>query len=205
MKYLLAVTAVIALCAADDQVEIGWDEFPANEPFCADCALSMRYQVLYLESEIGGAMEISSFSMMSTPSTGSSVFLDTLVIYMGNCDETSLGTDYEANYREGSRIKVLWQENCTVLAPQAGEWFDIELDQPFWYDGQGGLIIEFAWPDGYDHVYNYNWSTTTERSLHGGWGAATGFTTADVPRILLKGALSLEGMTFGGIKACFGM
>lgn len=194
---------LLALSAGGESIEIGTDEFFSNNPFCASCAASMRYQTLYLENEIGSAIEIQSISLMRTPAGGTSVTLDTLAIYIGYSKNAELGTDFNANYLSGTRQLVFWEENCTINAPEPSQWFRIDLETPFSYSGNGNLIIEYAWPDGYDEVFNYNWTGTVNRSLTGGWGAATGFTTQDCPHILLTGALSLQSATFGFIKTLF--
>ncbi len=194
---------LLVLNAGGDDIEIGTDEFFSNNPFCASCAESMRYQTLYLENEIGSPIEIQSISLMRTPAGGTSVTLDTLAIYIGYSKNGELGTDFDANYLPGTRQLVFWEENCTINAPEPNQWFQIDLETPFSYSGSGNLIIEYAWPDGYDEVFNYNWTGTVNRSLTGGWGAVTGFTTQDCPHILMSGALNLQNATFGLIKSLF--
>jgi len=197
----ISLLVILALSAAGSSVEIGFDELPSNDPFSASCAASMRYQTLYLEDEIGTAMEIQSISLMRTMAGGSSVTLDTLAIYMGYSWDDELGTNFDVNYMSGTRQLVFWEENCTVNAPEPFQWFQIDLETPFFYNCTGNLIIEYAWPDGYDDVSNWNWTDTVERSLTSGWEAETGFTTQDCPHILLSGNLSLQNATFGFIKA----
>ncbi len=194
---------MLALNAGADSIEIGTDEFFSNNPFCASCAADMRYQTLYLENEIGSPIEIQSISLMRTPAGGTSVTLDTLAIYIGYSKNGELGTDFDDNYLPGTRLLVFWEENCTINAPEPNQWFQIDLETPFSYSGIGNLIIEYSWPDGYDEVFNYNWTGTVNRSLTGGWGATTGFTTQDCPHILFTGALSLKNATFGYIKTLF--
>ena len=192
---------LLALNAAGGSIEIGTDEFFSNNPFCASCAADMRYQTLYLESEIGDPIEIQSISLMRTPAGGTSVTLDTLEIYIGYSKNSELGTDFDDNFIPGTRQLVFWEEDCTIYAPEPSQWFQIDLETSFNYSGSGDLIIEYAWPDGYDEIFNYNWTGTVNRSLTAGWGASTGFTTQDCPHILLTGALSLQNVTFGFIKS----
>lgn len=200
IKYSMIALFVLAGMAASGDVEIGSDIFPANDPFCADCAESMRYQTLYLEEEIGTAIEIQSISLMRTIQGETEVTLDTLVIYMGYSDLDQLGTVFDDNYRPGTMTEVFWEENFTVYAPDPDSWFSIDLELPFFYNGSGNLIIEYSWPDGYGAVYNYHWDVPV-RSLTAGWGSSTGFTSDDCPHLLLTGSLSLEPLTFGAIKA----
>jgi len=194
---------LLALNAGGDGIEIGTDEFFSNNPFCASCAADMRYQTLYLESELGNPIEIQSISLMRTPAGGTSVTLDTLAIFIGYSKSGELGTDFDDNYIPGTRKQVFWEEDCTIYAPEPSQWFQIDLELPFYYNGSGNLIVEYAWPDGYDEIFNYNWTGTVERSLTGGWGASTGFTTQDCPHILFSGVLNLQNVTFGFIKSLF--
>ena len=184
-------------------IDIGSDEIPKNVPFCGSCAPSLRYQTLYLEGEIGDAIEIQSISLMRTPQGGSYVTLDTLAIYMGYSSGAELGTNFDNNYSAGSVQLVFWEKDCTITAPDPNEWFQIDLETPFFYNGTGNLIIEYAWPSGRDAVYNYNWTGTVARGLAGSWGAATGYTEQDCPHILLTGTLSLQSETFAEIKTLF--
>lgn len=193
----------MALNAGGGSIEIGTDEFPSNNPFCATCAADMRYQTLYLEDEIGTSIEIRSISLKRTLQGGVSVTLDTLEIYMGYSNGAELGTNFEDNYQPGTKQLVFWEENCTINAPDPNQWFQIDLETPFLYNGSGNLIIEYAWPGGYDEVFNWNWTGNVNRSLTGGWGVVSGFTTQDCPHILLSDDLSLQNVTFGFIKSLF--
>jgi hypothetical protein len=200
---MILLAYALAISAAD--IEIGFDELPSNNPFCGDCAASMRYQTLYLEEELGQAITIESISLRRTPQSGaSSVTLDTLAIYIGYSSVPSLGNNFDGNYQAGTRSLVFWEEDVTVSAPLPDEWFQIDLEDPFFYNGTGNLIIEYSWPSGSGAVYNWNWSDDIERSLTGEWEAVTGFTTQDCPHILLSGDLSLHGSTFGEVKAILG-
>ncbi len=205
MLKLMALLAIPLFAALADTVDIGSDELPSNNPFCGNCAASMRYQTLYLEGEVGTAMTIDAISLKRTIQAGaSSVTLDTLAIYIGICSGDELGTDFDSNYQAGSRKLVFWQENCTITAPNPNEWFQIDLETPFYYDGTGNIIIEYAWPAGEDAVYNWNWTGSEARSLTGEWNAASGFTTMDCPHILLNYSTGLGSSTFGEIKALLG-
>ncbi len=202
MKYSVQILFILAAIAATGDVEIGSDVFPANDPFCADCAESMRYQILYLEEEIGTAIEIQSISLMRTVQGETEVLLDTLVIYIGYSDLDQLGTVFDDNYRPGTMTEVFWEENFTVHAPDPNSWFAVDLEVPFFYDGSGNLIIEYCWPAGSGAVYNYHWDVPA-RSLTAGWGSSSGFTSDDCPHLLLTGTLNLEHFTFGALKAEF--
>lgn len=204
MKYSVQIFLILAAIAAAGDVEIGSDVFPANDPFCADCAESMRYQILYLEEEIGTAIEIHSISLMRTIQGETEAFLDTLVIHMGYSDLDQLGTVFDDNYRSGTMTEVFREENFIVHAPDPNSWFAIDLEEPFFYDGSGNLIIEYSWPAGHGAVYNYHWDVPA-RSLTAGWGSSSGFNSDDCPHLLLTGTLKLEQFTFGAVKAVFGV
>ncbi|MBN2586635.1 MAG: hypothetical protein JXA64_09790 [Candidatus Fermentibacteraceae bacterium] len=205
MRIPAAVLMLLAAAVSSDSVEIGENELPSNNPFCGDCAASMRYQTLYLEDEIGSPIDIEAISLMRTIQAGATyVTLDTLVIYIGYCSGDELGTGFDGNYSPGTRQLVFWEEDCTISAPEPNQWFQIDLETPFSYSGSGNIIIEYAWPDGYGAVYNWNWTGTVARSLTGEWQSASGFTTQDCPHILLTYTNGLECTTFGAVKALLG-
>lgn len=203
-KQFILLLLVAAMSAAAGSIDIGSDEIPKNIPFCGSCAPDLRYQTLYLEGEIGNAIEIQSISLMRTTQGGTSVTLDTLAIYMGYSSGNELGTNFEDNYLSGTMELVFWEENYTVTAPNPNQWFQIDLKTPFFYNGSGNLIIEYAWPNGRDAVYSYNWAGTVPRGLTASWGFPTGNTELDCPHILLSGYLDLQSETFGSIKALLG-
>ncbi len=203
MKHSITVLFILAGLAASGDIDIGIDDYPANEPFCADCAVSMRYQTLYLEEELGNAIEIETISLKRTIQGETEVTLDTLVIYIGYCDNDELGNVFADNYRPETMTEVFWEENFTVYAPDPDSWFSIDLETPFFYDGSGNLIIEYGWPDGHGAVFNYNWEDDVARSLIQGWGSSTGSTGLGCPHLLLTGALNLEPLTIGAVKAIF--
>ena len=205
MISVLITAILLARTAIAGSVEIGENELPSNNPFCGDCAASMRYQTLYLEEEIGMPLEIEAISLMRTIQSGAgSVTLDTLAIYIGYSSGDWLGTGFEANYLAGTRQLVFWEENCTITAPEPNQWFQIDLETAFSYSGSGNIVIEYAWPEGHGAVYNWNWTGTVDRSLTGEWGAASGFTSQDCPHILLTYGAGLTESTFGAIKQMLG-
>jgi len=201
MRFHVFLLAVLAAFAAADQIEIGTDEFQSNKPFCGDCSESMRYQVLYTEEEMGDAIEISALYLKAHPASGTSVTLDTLLVCIGQYDSEDLGTTFADNYIPGTMDTVLWQENCTLTSPGPNEWFEVPLDNGYWYDGDDGLVLEIAWPAGEDAIYNWNWTTTAMRQLLAGWNVPTGTLGMDVPHILLEGTLAFDSATFGSVKA----
>ena len=51
MRTVIISVMLLVRTAVTGSVEIGENELPSNNPFCGDCAASMRYQTLYLEAE----------------------------------------------------------------------------------------------------------------------------------------------------------
>ncbi|MBN1434547.1 hypothetical protein JW921_07295 [Candidatus Fermentibacterales bacterium] len=155
-----------------------------------------------LEEEIGSAMYITSLAWKRTPLGDPSSSFDDMKIYLGLCDSDVLGTDFESNYVPGTKTLVFSEAPFTISAG-ADEWAVIELDTPFWYNGQDNLIVEVTWPDGAGTFYVYRWATGSDRTLEAPYGSSTGMTGQEVPHMQLIGDLGLDGCSFGRLKVSF--
>jgi hypothetical protein len=149
MTRAIILIPLLAVVISATSIEIGNQEFPYTKPFCADWTLSLRYQVVVLQEEIGTPMEITSLSWDPSDPTHTVTF-DEITIYMGLCSTDELGTDFEANYVPGTKTQVFHAVNPTWFAGTS--WLTIDLDTPFWYDGTHNLIIDVEWPDGYGQI-----------------------------------------------------
>ncbi len=158
----------------------------------------MRYQVVVLGSEIGDAMTINSIAFYCM--SGETVTFNQFIVYMGEASGSVLGNNFEDNY-SGNKVTVYNHNNVTFTP--SGEWVNIPLDTPYFYDGTGNLIIEIGWPDGVDEIYAGCWSTSGNRMLTSFFGSPTGDLFEFCPNLLFSGSMSLAPMTFGSIKASF--
>lgn len=164
----------------------------------------MRYQVVVLASEIGDAIEIDSFSWRRFPSPeDQGTFVD-FKMYLGLCDSDEIGTTFDDNYIPGTKTLVLEDNPYVTPVVPVGEWFDVELDTPYWYNGEDNLLIEVEWSAGNGSLYSWSWDGGPNRCIFAGYGASTApAAITTVPHIKMNGTLELSNSTFGEIKASF--
>lgn len=157
-----------------------------------------------LASEMGDAMEIESLSWRNPPASpdSSGNFTD-LEIYVGLCNTDVLGNTYADNFIAGTRTLVLSSSYYSTGTVAVGEWYDFELDTPYWYNGQDNLLIEVIWPSGTGSLYSYAWPSNENRSCFGAYGSTSGGFQTRIPHLRLNGTLELSNTTFGAIKATF--
>jgi len=151
-------------------------------------------------------MEIVSLSWhRGTGGTPTASFTD-FNIYLGYCPDDILGTEFDANYIEGSRTLVHHSDNITV-AEGTDEWFTIDLDSPYWYDGSGNLIMEITWGSGSGSVRNYQFDTPMTPVLLKSPvpDGEVGFLSSIRCQFMLEGIQQLETGTFAGIKVLLGV
>ncbi len=158
--------------------------------------------VAYSE-ELGSAIEIESISLKVA--SGTKVHLDALQIYLGHTDRIELEEEFEGNYIGGTKTLVYDHSDLWLYAGAPGEWFTIQLDESFWYNGSDNLIIEFDWPGGENAIYVWGWISDVNRSLYGEYGNPVGTQTWESLLVRLNGSLSLEPTTFGAIKSTLGL
>jgi len=157
-----------------------------------------------LTSEMGDAIEIESISFRNSPaSPDPSGSYDDLEIHIGLCDSDVLGSTYADNFIAGTRTLVLSSSLYSTGDVAVGEWFDFELDTPYWYNGQDNLLIEVIWPSGLGSLYPYAWETNENRSCFGTFASTSGAFQTRLPHMMLNGTLELSNTTFGEIKATF--
>jgi len=161
--------------------------------------------VIATSEEIGDAIEVTSLSWhRGTGGTPTSSFTD-FNIYLGYCPNETLGTNFADNYSPGSRTLVHHSDNITV-AEGTEEWFSIDLDTPFWYNGAENLILEVTWASGAGSVNNYLFTTPmTPVNLKSAIpDGETGFLSSIRCQFMLLGMQQLENGTFASVKVILG-
>ena len=156
--------------------------------------------MVVLSEEMDGAMEIEAIALKRHPVSQPQASFQQLTISMGLCATDTLGANYEDNYIPGTKTTVLEANSYIVNAPAADEWFFVNFDEPYWYNGEDNLILEFEWPGGTGSLYVYHWFTGENRAVNGGYGSSSGYLEGNIPNMLLSGTLSFEQTTFGRIK-----
>ncbi len=156
-----------------------------------------------LDTEIGSAIQIDQIGMVRFLTGNDKVHLQGFEIYMGYCSSDTLESNFEQNYIPGSKQLVYSMADGWIQANGIGEWFDLQLDTSFWYNGTDNLLIDFIWTWGDVDIYVYAWDSGSPRSMFGGAGSATGNTDTAVLHMTLQGSLELKSTTFAQIKALF--
>jgi len=155
--------------------------------------------------EIGDAIEVSSIGWhRATGGTATATF-NKFRIFVGYCPNDMLGTNFMDNYIEDTRTEVHFSSSITV-AEGGEEWFYIDLDTPFWYDGTQNLILEVVWESGSGSVHNYFFDTagTPMRLKSAEPDSETGFLSSLRCQFMLVGTEQLENGTFASVKVLLG-
>jgi len=203
MKYIpVLLLLTLSFASQADYIQFGSQDYPVNRPFCGDCNQSLRDQILIPSDSLGGAMEISSIAFLTE--TGSVASFSRFVIHMGITDMTELSETFENNWMTGTKTSVYDHTDVTFNSPGVNQWMVIDLDTPFWYNGEDNLVMEFSWPSGSDVVMIWAWITEGGSSLFAGWEEPTGDLMQECLVMRLEGTLSLTADTFGAIKATLG-
>jgi len=160
-----------------------------------------------LAEEIGTPMSISSVTFTSSYVESNSYVLDfTLSMALVEADE--LSNQFDENYTPGSLVTVLSADSLDLGIP-VGDELTLDLDEPFYYDGQSNLLLDIYYPDGFCYYSVWCWTAGEGRSLSRMFVPGTemgsledpGYLFEDVPYMVLGGELGLESCTFGRIKA----
>lgn len=161
-----------------------------------------------LDEELGGAMDISAIACRRyTPGdTVEGTFHD-FSIYLALSDQDAVGSTFDDNYMEGTRILVFSRDTMTISnSPE--EWVEFVLDNPFWFNGEDNLVVEFLWSSAETDdscMYTWHWDTGAIRSINGEYGGSTGTMSSLVIMLRFSGDMALASSTFGGIKASLGV
>lgn len=165
----------------------------------------MHYQVVVLDSELDGAMDISSVAWQRTPSGSDQGHYYDVRIYMGLCADDQLGSGFEDNWVPGTKTLV-FEADTLDLSANANEWEPVALSTPYWYGGQQNLLIDLQWASANTSYsfYTWKWETGAARAVKAtNLSLPTGILYTQMSELMLEGTLALEGMTFCEIKTIF--
>lgn len=157
------------------------------------------------DEEIGTALEIETIHWHHTATGDTTATFEDFNIYLAYCPNEVLGTVFEDNYTPGSKTLVYHRDNLEMEV-YGSEWFPLELDSPFWYDGQNNLILEVTWAGGAGSIHNYLFNTPYSpcRLKAPTPDGPTGFLSSMRCQFMLEGTLMLRPATFGSIKVMLG-
>ena len=153
---------------------------------------------IVLGSEIAQPMTINRIGFKASFS-GDGTSYD-IQIHAGITDFQAVVPVFDENYISGSR-QLVFQADSIVLSAQAGDWFFVEFDEPFFYDGQHNLVLEFeSENDNYD-LYTFAWQTNESRTLVSYGGSASGDEVNVCNHMILSDDVqNLHACTWGSVK-----
>ena len=117
-------------------------------PFDSVFGPESRFQILYRASDINGSGMISSISFQRELANVTDILCPNITIRMGHTSLTDLTATFADNIEQGSGSFEIVLDNKTVtaLVGAAGDYFDINLDVPFNYNGVENIVVEVIRP-----------------------------------------------------------
>ena len=161
-----------------------------------------------MQEEISTAFTISSITFVFAWPDVIPSYVEEFTMSMALVESDQLTDTFSENYAPGTLVEVYYTDSL-YLEGGVGTEFILELDTPFFYNGQDNLLIDFYYPDGECWTKVYNWEAGTARCLRylfmpGGSGSSTGYLYECVPYMVFEGTANLGQSTFGAIKAILG-
>ncbi|MCP4646684.1 MAG: hypothetical protein GY852_02970 [bacterium] len=156
--------------------------------------------------EIGNAILIESISWQrGTTGISSTGSYNDFNIYLGYTSLEMLSTEFADNFIPQSRTLVHHNDPQPISA-EPDEWFTIELDSPFWYNGQDNLILEITWSTGTGNpsTYEFNTPMTPVCLKSADPQGESGFLSSMRCQFMLNGTQELENGTFASVKVLLG-
>ncbi len=198
----LLVIGLLVCVANSASIEIGSNQLMNCIPF-AGWGEAQHSQVVVLKDEIGTAFQISGILFSIEHFSGVSYVRD-FSISMTHVESDMLTETFTANYQPGSLAQVYFADSLSLIAENEDELF-IELDNPFQYNGEDNLLIDFYFPDGGSYSAVESWVAGYNRSLFdiflpNGTPELTGDLDIFLPHMILEGIESLDQNTFAAIK-----
>jgi hypothetical protein len=161
--------------------------------------------LIALEGEIGSAMNVETLGWQRTTTGDSAAVFTGVEIWMGLCDQDQLGWSFQDNYIPGTRTLVFEDPDFTASGDEM-DWFTIDLENPFWYEGDHNLLVEIVWTSGTGSFHTWKWNDPgVPRALKSPEAEGdTGFLSSEMSQLLIEGTTGLEEGTFGRIKILLG-
>ncbi len=163
--------------------------------------------MVVLQEEIKTAFQINSITFVFAWPEETSYVTD-FTISMANVENDQLIETFSQNYDPGTLVEVY---HCDSLCLENGYGNELvlELDTPFFYNGQDNLLIDIYYPDGECWSRVYNWEAGTARCLRylflpGGSGSSTGYFFEWIPYMVFEGTANFDQSTFGAVKVILG-
>jgi len=136
--------------------------------FPFDGTRDTKTQYLYTPSEIGGAGYITAIRMRQSVETASPVSCPNVTIKMGHSSLTTLTTAFASNVQtgQGAVQTVLDDRNLTIPSGAIGDWIDIPLSVPFYFNGYDNLVVDIERTTKCSSTVETTFQDTTDRRAH---------------------------------------
>ena len=104
-----------------------------------------RVQHLYLADEIDGSGYITAIAFRSYITTAAEITCPDLTLKMGHTSLSALTDTFANNVEQGMGSLETVLTNAQVVIPvvSAEDYFEIQLDTPFYYNGIDNLVVDF--------------------------------------------------------------
>jgi hypothetical protein len=157
-------------------------DFDTNMPFNTD--LQSRVQQLYPAEWIRASGYINSLGFTRYSDQADPVTCNEVTIKLGHTDEPELDYPGSANVEngEGSHVTVLDNDTVIIPAGNAGEYFDIPLSAPFYYNGKDNLVVEVLRTTECDGEVLLAWAYKSNAAFESGYVVEPYGTTTDAYR-----------------------
>jgi hypothetical protein len=105
----------------------------------------LRVQHLYLADWIGGSGYITAIAFKSNTITAAEITCPDLTLRMGHTSLSALTNTFANNVEQGKGSVETVLTNAQVVVPvvSAGDYFEIQFDTPFYYNGVDNLVVDF--------------------------------------------------------------
>ena len=105
----------------------------------------LRVQHLYLADWIGGSGYITAIAFKSNTTTAAEITCPDLTLKMGHTSLSDLTDTFASNVEQGKGSVETVLTNAQVVVPvvRSGDYFEIQLDTPFYYNGVDNLVVDF--------------------------------------------------------------
>ncbi len=104
-----------------------------------------RVQHLYLADEIDGSGYITAIAFRSSTNTAAQITCPDLTLKMVHTSLSALTVNFAFNVEQGKGSLETVLTNAQVVVPvvTSGDYFEIQLDTPFYYNGVDNLVVDF--------------------------------------------------------------
>ena len=107
--------------------------------------IDRRAQQLYLADGIDGSGYITAIAFKSYTTTAAEITCPDLTLKIGHTSLSALTNTFANNVEEGKGSVETVLTNAQVVVPvvSSGDYFEIQLDTPFYYNGVDNLVVDF--------------------------------------------------------------